>query len=368
MKKITIMAFLLAFVLAFGACEEPQNNAPVLRNPEGTISYLFPSYEGFYYEAPSVLTEENRLVVSYTTNATEGAEDSVIAVRTAAKSGSAWDFSAEPSVAVAPSADGWDKYNVGNGDIVAGSFTYRETDYAYLMAYEASPAAAEKRFSVGLAVSSDLKNWEKVGNAPFLSYDYETYGDTAGICYPSLVNLNGKGNILLFYTYASSTVTETRFVEANLSDLDHPAVSGSISVAHEGLPLDGNEWAVVTNADFAYDAETDEIFIVKDGFPYAAQNAQKATKVEIAKIALESLYAQTARWTPVCSIVDEFVAGGYSRIYSAAFVSDACAWIAGEEVSIAFTSGVAQKNAEDKTWIHSPGIHLLSIEAALRED
>ena len=73
MKKITIMAFLLAFVLAFGACEEPQNNAPVLRNPEGTISYLFPSYEGFYYEAPSVLTEENRLVVSYTTNATEGA-------------------------------------------------------------------------------------------------------------------------------------------------------------------------------------------------------------------------------------------------------------------------------------------------------
>ena len=205
MKKITIMAFLLAFVLAFGACEEPQNNAPVLRNPEGTISYLFPSYEGFYYEAPSVLTEENRLVVSYTTNATEGAEDSVIAVRTAAKSGS-----------------GWDKYNVGNGDIVAGSFTYRETDYAYLMAYEASPAAAEKRFSVGLAVSSDLKNWEKVGNAPFLSYDYETYGDTAGICYPSLVNLNGKGNILLFYTYASSTVTETRFVEANLSDLDHP--------------------------------------------------------------------------------------------------------------------------------------------------
>ena len=206
-----------------------------------------------------------------------------------------------------------------------------------------SPTAAEKRFSVGLAVSSDLKNWEKVGNAPFLSYDYETYGDTAGICYPSLVNLNGKGNILLFYTYASSTVTETRFVEANLSDLDHPAVSGSISVAHEGLPLDGNEWAVVTNADFAYDAETDEIFIVKDGFPYAAQNAQKATKVEI-------------------------VAGGYSRIYSAALVSDACAQIAGEEVSIAFTSGVAQKNAEDKTWIHSPGIHLLSIEAALRED
>ncbi|MBS1314758.1 MAG: hypothetical protein HP048_05355, partial [Clostridia bacterium] len=55
-----------------------------------------------------------------------------------------------------------------------------------------------------------------MGNAPFLSYDYETYGDTAGICYPSLVNLNGKGNILLFYTYASSTVTETRFVEANL--------------------------------------------------------------------------------------------------------------------------------------------------------
>ena len=52
----------------------------------------------------------------------------------------------------------------------------------------------------------------------------------------------------------------------------------------------------------------------------------------------------------------------------AALVSDACAQIAGEEVSIAFTSGVAQKNAEDKTWIHSPGIHLLSIEAALRED
>ena len=331
----------------------------VARQDAGSLGYLFEEYEGFYYEEASVLEEDDRVIVSYTTNAAKNGEDSVIAVRTGEKTENGYSFTGEASVAIEPSTDGWDRYHIGGSDLTAGRFCYQGTEYGYLMAYHAGPVPTRKRLQIGLALSNDLKTWTKVGKDAFVAYDYETYGDTDGVCNPSLVNLNGEGNILLFYSYASSRITESRFVESILSDADAPVVSGSISVAHEGLPLDGLEWATVINADFGYDSESGEIYIVKDGMIFATQNAKKATLVQLARIPLADLYKQQAKWTQIASVTG-LEAGGYTRMHSAALTTDEYGHM-GSGVAIVFTSSVAASGIDDTSYLFKSGLHYYSV-------
>ena len=364
MKIKQCIAMVLGIVAMFsfascGSCEGGESK--IERTDKGTLGYIFTEYEGYYYEDASILEENNRVIISYTTNKTKNAEDSVIAIRTGVKTADGYSFTDKETIAVQPSQDGWDKYNIGASDLVAGEFSYNNTAYKYLMAYHANNVVTRKRLQVGFAVSNDLTNWTKVGNKPFISYDYEICGDTDGVCNPSLVNVNGEGNVLLFYSYASSRITETRFVEAKLSSLDAPVVSGSISVAHKGLPLDGLEWATVINADFGYDAAAGEIYLVKDGMVFASQNAKKATLVQLAKIPYADLYKQEATWTRIASIMG-LEAGGYTRMHSAALATNENGHMQ-NDLSIVFTSSVAAQNVSDNSYIWKSGLHYYTVQA-----
>ena len=93
-------------------------------------------------------------------------------------------------------------------------------------------------------------------------------------------------------------------------------MSGNISVPHEGLPLDGLEWATIINADFGYNPTSEELYLVKDGMVFAAQNAKKATLVQLAKMPLADLYEQTAKWTQIKTVMG-LIVGGYTRMHSA---------------------------------------------------
>lgn len=365
MKKLSILfALMLAIALCFTAIgcnfsSSEEGETDVERTDAGNIGYLFTEYEGFYYEDASVLVEENRVIVSYTTNKTKDKQDSVIAVRVGEVTADGWNFASDAVVAVEPSVDGWDKYNIGSSDLISGKFTYGETEYKYMLAYHANNIEARKRLQIGLAVSNDLTTWVKVGENPFVSYNYEIYGDFDGVCNPSLVNVNGNANILLFYSYASERVTESRFIEAKLDNLNSPVVSGSISVPHQGLPLDGLEWATIINADFGYDSETGKIYIVKDGMVFAAQNAKKATLVQLAEIPMADLYKQTAIWTNIASVY-AIELGGYTRVHSAALVTDGNGGMV-DGVSIVFTSSVAAVDVTDLSYVFKSGLHYYNV-------
>ena len=380
MKKMFLSAILAICVscLFVGGCSFVSNDGvqsddkgneyvKAERIAAGQIDYLFTEYEGFLYEAPSVIKDGEEYIISYTTNKTAGNEDRVIAVRKGTFTDGVFSFG-EETVAVEPSEDGWDKYNLDNSDIVKGNFTYGGENYSYLMVYQANGIPAEKRMQIGAALSKDAITWVKVGNSPLLSYDHEALGDTAGLCYPSVVNLNGNANLLLFYSRATALGTETRFVEINVADFASLETSGEIAIPSEGLPLDGNEWGITVNADFAFDFENSMIYLVKDGFPYATNNAKKATKIEFAKIALSDLYAQHAAWTKVVSVLDGLDLGGYTRIYSAEFVTDGYSRINGNTLGFLFTSGVAAADIKDETYKFKNGMHYYEIPSSIRED
>ena len=67
------------------------------------------------------------------------------------------------------------------------------------MVYQANAVAAEKRFQIGLAVSNEwTSGWLRIGDKPFLSYDYEGYGDTFGVGNPSVFSVDGEGKSCFF--------------------------------------------------------------------------------------------------------------------------------------------------------------------------
>ena len=382
MKKfLALLTAIIATLVCFSACgscvsdndnssssSSGGNEPPVLtkRTADGEIAYIFDEYEGFSYDAPSVIKDGNDVIVAYTTNKTQNKEDKIIAVKKGTFADGKFTFAAQKT-AIEPSQDGWDKHNIDNADLVKGEFLYGGESYNYLMVYQANSIASEKRMQIGAAVSKDALSWVKVGDKPLLSYDYESLGDTAGLCYPSVVNVNQKGGIMLFYTRATSLVTETRFVEINAANLNSPVFGGEICIPSSGLPLDGNEWSITVNADFAYDKTSDEIYMVKDGFPYASNNAKKATKIEIAKIAVADLFSQGAKWTTVVSIIDGLDVG-YSRVYSAEFVTDGYADTDGQNLALLFSSGVSASDASDESYKFKNGIHYYEVPSLNRED
>ena len=158
----TLFSGLTALTLLFvSACKPNETQPPemVARVDEGKLGYLFTEYEGYYYEDASVLEEDDRVIISYTTNATKNTQDSVIAVRTGVKTADGYSFNAEESVAITPSESGWDRRNVGGSDLISGKFTYENTEYKYLMAYHANRIPSRKRLQIGLAVSNDLTSY-----------------------------------------------------------------------------------------------------------------------------------------------------------------------------------------------------------------
>lgn len=365
MKRLAIV-LTAALVLFCGACGG--ETKPVAKVPEG-IDYLFSESEGFANSAPAIKDAGGKRYVFYTTNEEANKEGGVIAARVGEQSGETWEFG-EQSVLLRPESNRWDGTRVMNADVVEGKFSYQNQEYSKLMVYQANAVAAEKRFQIGLAVSNEwTSGWVRVGDKPFLAYDYEGYGDTFGVGNPSIFSVDGEGKILLFYSYGSATVTCTRFVEADLSDLAAPVLSGYITVAGEGLPLDGNPVAMVANADFKYDADTQTVYMVKDGYPYAGNAPQTATKVEVAKVAVADLYRAECRWTRVVSAIDGLDLEGWARVHSACLVSDAQGRISDPDaLEIGFTSNIAAKDENDKKYEFYSGLHTYKIPAQNRED
>lgn len=372
MKKISCIVIAILMMILVAACNpETGEDKDVQKTPEG-IPYIFTEYEGYYNSAPSIIEFDNQRYVIYNTNKEKNIAKTVIAARKGTMVNGKWEYG-EQKIILEPTAGKWDSVRVANADIVEGNFSYKNKEYKYLLAYQGNGIEAEKRFQIGLAVSNDiLSGWVKVEN-PFIPYDYNVEGDTYGYGHPSMINFDKQSKILFFYSSGTALLTSTRFVEADLSDLDNPVVSGYITVPVNGLPLDGMEIPMVANADFAYDEEEEKIFMVKDGYPYASSAPQTATKVSLAKIDLIDLYTVDGQWkqvVPEISSIDTATEGntGWKRIHSACILTDAFGNIDSSAIDVGFTSGRPASSAEDRSYIFYDGLHIFSVPDLLRID
>ena len=242
-----------------------------LGNDKGSVSFTDELFgdsidENFYNYCPTIMFEGgNTIHIWYCSNKDDGNVTDYVAYRKGTlHSDGKWTFSEKELVLSHGSSGEWDSRHACDPSIVKGEFNYKGEKYNYLMAYLGCLTSNGNINEVGIAVSKNPNGpWIKYDNNPFAKYkDSSDYGDDGanfwGYGQPSLININKKGRVLLFYTKGIKTGTFTACEEWELSNLDEPVMINSMKVG------DGGTIETLNNADFAYDPFNNRIYVIKE--------------------------------------------------------------------------------------------------------
>lgn len=388
MRKRRFLYSLLALLsvsasLISTACKEPQD-ASFEAKPVTGIPAMFNESLGYYNEHASVFDENNERYVYYTKNKAKDSDtNEYIAVRKATQKNGNWSYG-EASVALDVSGSGWDSVKVFQADVIKGAFTLNGESYSYLMAYSGTENdTSRKGAQIGLAVAKSASGpFVRVREDPFITwsaYDYSQYGEliTNGVCEPSLINYNGKSQVILFYSLFNPNASYScKYVLLDLSgDLKDLAARkgerGNV-LSKKGISDMGTDPACI-GADFALSTDKSTIFAVRDYYPISALSPAVAEAVQVLSVPVEILKETVSAHSPEWTIIDDKISSldtavwdqaemmGYDRVYSACVIGNEYGCVTNnEKFSIAFTScALASSTANYK---YTPMIHEYVIE------
>jgi len=295
--------------------EEVTYTAPVV-----AVYGLPKAEDGFYMRDADVLQSGNTRYLVYTTNKTALQEDSVIAVRIGELTEKGWLYG-EEHIILEASEEGWDQY-LGSASLVKGEFALNGESYQYLLAYQGTTSENATSNQIGFAVSKEITGpYIKLEN-PVITYDAVVYGANMVGCYaPSLVNYNKASGIRLFYTLADAYGHFSYFADFDLSDLSTIKAYKAM-ITNKGELQGGDAVTMFPNADFAYDAEQNRFYAVKDVSPSPSVKPSFADEFEVCYILEEELYTtdEGDGWQSV--VYKDFFDLEVNRAYSACIVSD----------------------------------------------
>ena len=354
MKAKRLLALLSAVCLgtslvALAACggsdtNKPGGNTPggnepggVTPKPEETVYGLPVAEEGRYITNSDVFMENGNRYLVYTTNETAGEQDNVIALRTGTYTegeDKGWAYGTE-KILLRGGEGKWDEF-IGSASVVKGTFALGGESYNYLMAYCGTDMSNDTQFALGLALGKTLDgDWVKASEEPLFTADVT--GNNLGRYAPSLVNYDKRSAVRLFYTYADHTGHFTRFVDLNAADIgalyedgakdDVMLISGEAIVPNNGQISDGGAVPLFPNADFAYQAEEEKFYAVKDYNPAASTQPNFSERLQLLYIAEDELYTvdpSNVGWQSVRSWDSlDTPDAEYKRLYGASLLSDA---------------------------------------------
>lgn len=230
---------------------------------------------------PAILTETDSdgntvMHIWYCTNKDSGVIMDHIGYRTGTlQSDGKWLFS-EEKIVLAPTEGTWDGRHTCDPAVIKGEFKMGGQTYNYLMAYLGCTTEDYQKNETGLAVAKDVGGpWVKVDSVnPIVPWyddgdqateqaEYERRQGTSQIYWgtgmPSLISVDGKGEVLLFY---SSTKRGTGVRRLDLSDIDHPVVKFTTSLNHNGIVNSRGIKCNVGIADFAFDPVAKRLYVV----------------------------------------------------------------------------------------------------------
>ncbi len=378
-KKIV---FLLPFLLLFGCnrtglSDTADNNKSEMTDkgesskPNGKEKTLYgksPMFDdplGIYDKDPSIIEEGDKQYLFYTTNEVMNVSGDVIAMRVGTREGDRYTYS-DAKICLRPSDNGWDSVRVSNPDVVKGEFSYQNTKYSYLLAYQGNSKTKDKIYQIGFAVSNDLMTWTKVGKEPIITYSSYALGSAYGCGSPSLVSYDEKGKLYCFYTYADSLITSTRVNYLDCSDLDNIVMGEPSSVSTHGLQ-DKNSEVIFNNADFLIDKGTHTLYVVRDRNPVMTLPST-SDSVQVAKASLDILTNPfDNEWSIVFSAIDSMETAvldgenetqefGWERIYTPCFISNPYSVVENAtSLSLAFSVS-AEGSSADTSYLYSPAI------------
>jgi hypothetical protein len=289
----------------------------------------WPTPVGNYYRyAPTAIEENGSRYYFWCGNWTSGDVTDHIVMRVDQWSGSGWTVGAE-KVALAPGASGaWDDRHVCDPDVVQGEFRYTApgetvpTTYSYALFYlgvddEQQNGGVNR---VGWAVAKSLEGpWRRVTVSGPLVNASEWWG----VGQPAVTSIDGKGEVMLFYTRGDSQGTRTMRRSATLLDANAPVLQAEMEVPVSGLQqLDGSPDPYNHGGAFVFDSARDLFWIVRGVHPFPQSCPDFiSTELEVASIPGASMWSGTGTWTVHVHLTSALMGSG--RAFDGGFVRTA---------------------------------------------
>lgn len=280
---------------------------------------------GSYYRyAPTAVEENGYRYTFWCANLTSGVVTDHIIMRRDQWTGSGWTVGSE-KVALAPGAAGsWDDRHVCDPDVVRGEFHYTApgessaTKYTYALFYLGvdDEQASGGVNQVGWAVANSLQGpWKRVSvTAPLVS---ATQWWGAG--QPAVTSIDGKGDVLLFYTRGDPSGTRTLRRKASLLNANAPALDVEKKLPTTGLTqLNGSPDPANHGGALVYDIGRDRFWLIRAGHPFPTSCPDFVSDhLQVASIPGSSVWNATGSWTMHANISGALM--GSARVFDGGF-------------------------------------------------
>lgn len=241
--------------------------------------------ENFYNYCPTIIMEGRTMHIWYCSNKDSGNVTDYVAYRKGTlHDDGKWSFSEKSLVLEHGETGEWDSRHVCDPSVIKGEFKYNGETYNYLMAYLGCFTSNVTKNEVGIAIAKSPEGpWVKPASINPVANFFNDYGlsrtdldsnvdnsanNSWGYGQPSLVSVDKKGTVMLFYSAGVPTGTFTNVEMWNFSNLNNPERIKRINVSNKNITNSSGGSDVINNADFCYDPQTGRLYCVKEDFGY----------------------------------------------------------------------------------------------------
>jgi hypothetical protein len=280
----------------------------------------FTADAGIYQYAPSIIQDEpGSRYILYCTNTTPYVVRDSIGLRKARRVGTAWLWG-EETIALHPEGEGWDSVHVCDPDMVRGTFIGAGETWSWMMVYLGCDTLDNTHNQVGLAFARSPEGpWHRFSANPVVAYP--SYDRWWGAGQPSVVSLDRRGIVRLFYTRGDAGGTRMMMRDMDLTRLDAPVIGPEIPLSTHGLTEADAAAVVLHGGALALTESGGTWWLLRDRHPFPASTPSFiAGEEQIAWSPAEAL-AVGESWT-VAGVVGPALTGA-PRNHNGTIVKDA---------------------------------------------
>ena len=198
-----------------------------------------------------------------------------------------WTFGDKQLVLEHGKKEQWDSRHVCDPTVVKGVFKSGTDTYNYMMAFLGCSTSNNTKNEVGVAFAKNPEGpWVKYAGNPVADFyaDYSlsrtdssanseiAANNSWGYGQPSLISADKNGKVILFYSCGVPTGTFTVAELWDFTDIASPVRTHKLMVSNKGITNASGGQDVINNADFAYDAQKNRLYCIKEDFPYPTGN------------------------------------------------------------------------------------------------
>ena len=351
LKKI--LSFVLSGILCLFAvaCEKvPQGYKE--ESAEGMMFDEEGDFVQIYNYCPCVIVEGEDAYVWYCSNEYSGAHGDHIAYRRGKNVKGKW-YWGEKQILFGPTEGTYYSGNICDPDVIQGEFQYKGETYTWLMTVLGCTTVDNSSNMFGFKVAKSPDGpWIDVPEISPLydfydyypGYEYDGYSNFIwGWGQSSLISVDKKGKVLLFYTGRSGTGQKLEYWD--FSNLENPTPLYEAEVTNNGvLDLNGNG-DTICNAQFMYDNEKERFYMVCDTHPFSEfevpTNLPYTSRVyylddATGKEMTHRLGDKKNQWKQLFDIDQELT--GFIRNHNCCFFRDSYGWkLPGNTLDMAYT-------------------------------